>query len=202
MKRKGIKKIVVLLLTLCIWSTAVPVTAFALPAEVPVETGNTAVDTALKKKAKKIVNQQVKPQATKKAKLKKLFKFVEKKYGYARAENFKNSKGWEKTYAKAMYNKKQGSCYHFAAAFAFLAKQATGYPVRIVVGQTNGFSGRLQAHAWTEVKMNGKWYVFDTNMDKFAAKSSLKYFKKLHTSAAMKKVYGNYKSAKYINVKF
>ena len=55
-----------------------------------------------------------------------------------------------------MYTEKKGSCYHFAAAYAFLAEKATGYKVRIGVGKTNGFSGDLQNHAWTEVKINSK----------------------------------------------
>lgn len=80
------------------------------------------------------------------------------------------------------------------------AKKATGYKVRVAVGQTKGFSGSWQPHAWTEVKVKGKWYIFDTNMDKFKAKSKMKYYNMLKTSKAAKKVYKN-KGVKYVNIK-
>ncbi len=99
-----------------------------------------------------------------------------------------------------MYTEKKGSCYHFAAAYAFLAEKATGYKVRIGVGKTNGFSGDLQNHAWTEVKINSKWYICDTNMDKYAENSSGKYF--LKSRNKLKKVYNNYKDVKYFMTGF
>ena len=51
-----------------------------------------------------------------------------------------------------------------------------------------------------EVKVKGKWYIFDTNMDKFKANSTLKYYNILKTSKAAKKVYKN-KGVKYVNIK-
>ena len=78
--------------------------------------------------------------------------------------------------------------------------KATGYKVRVAVGKTKGFSGSWQPHAWTEVKVKGKWYIFDTNMDKFKAKSKIKYYNMLKASKAAKKVYKN-KGVKYVNIK-
>lgn len=169
----------------------------------PMAQVNAATIKTVKTKATTIVNQQTKKNDTKKVKLKKLFKYAEKKYGYARAYGFKNKKGWQRDYAVEMYNKKKGSCYHFAAAYAYLAKKATGYQVRIGLGKTNGFNKNiLQDHAWVEVKIGKTWYICDPNMDKFAAKSSLKYYLKERNSAAMKKVYNKYKNVKYVNVTF
>ena len=129
-----------------------------------------------------IVKSQVLPEDTKEVKLQKLFQYT------------------EKTYAQKMIKSKKGSCYHFAAVYGYLAKKATGYKVRVAVGQTKGFSGSWQPHAWTEVKVKGKWYIFDTNMDKFKAKSKMKYYNMLKTSKAAKKVYKN-KGVKYVNIK-
>lgn len=158
-----------------------------------------ASKTTLEKKTEKIVKLQVKKGSSKQAALKALFKYTERKFGYARTVGFKAASGWGKTYALEMFQKKKGSCYHFAAAYAYLAKEATGLPVRLCIGQTNGFNAsRWQQHAWVEIKISGKWYIYDPNMDKFAADSSLKYYKK-----SRDKLYGvTYKVSKRYTVKY
>ncbi len=121
----------------------------------------------LKKMDSAIKKAGVKTGTSKKNALKLLFNYVsnKSKFGYLRAERgFDCPKGWEYTYAKQMLTNKKGSCYHYAATFAFLAKRATGYPVRICWGQSNAFNKNTwQNHAWVEVKISGKWYTFDTN---------------------------------------
>ncbi len=151
--------------------------------------------TSLTAQTDRIVKKKTKPSDSAKKKLKKLFKYAEKTYGYKRATGFRAYSGWEKDCALEMFKEKNGSCYHFAAAYAFLAKKATGYEVRIGIGKTNGFSGQLQSHAWTEIKINSKWYICDTNMDKFAENSSLKYF--LKKRSKLNKVYDNFKNVQY-----
>ena len=122
---------------------------------------------------------------------------AKKNYGYARAIGFKNSRGWEKTFAAEMIKNKKGSCYHFAALYAFLAKES-GVEARICLGRTNGFNkARWQDHAWCEVKVGKKWYICDPNMDKFAANSKGKYFMK--TVSSMK---STFKKSKTIRVNF
>ena len=156
---------------------------------------------ALNKKVTGIVKKKVKAKDSKAKKLEKLFKYTEKSYGYARSYGFKKKKGWEKNYAMEMYKKKKGSCYHFAASYAFLAKKATNYTVRVGVGKTNGFNPKnLQDHAWVEIKIKNKWYICDPNMDKFAENSSGTYFLKERNE--LKGVYANFKGAKYYKVKF
>ncbi len=138
-------------------------------------------DKKLKKKVTSIVKKKVKTKDSKEKKLEKLFTYAEKTYKYGRSYEFKAKKGWEKKFASEMYKKKKGSCYHFAAAYAFLAKKATNYKVRIGIGKTNGFNAEIiQDHAWVEVKIKGKWYICDPNMDKFAADSSKTYFFLVH----------------------
>lgn len=137
-----------------------------------------SVDEKLDEKVTAILKNTTKEEDTDKQKLKKLFNYVEKKCGYARKVGFEAYDGWEKDFAYEMLKTKKGSCYHFAAAYAYLAAKATDYKVRIGVGETNGFSGELQPHAWVEVKIKSKWYICDPNMDKFAEKSSGKYYLK------------------------
>lgn len=161
-----------------------------------------SVSKTLTKNVNQVLKKQVKTKDSKKTKLKKLFKYLEKEYGYARKIGFKNTKDWAKEYAVEMFQKKRGSCYHFAAVYAFLAKKATNYPVRIGIGWTKGFGNANQPHAWTEIKIKNKWYICDPNMDKFAAKSKLKYFLKSRNNQQIKKTYYNFKKTTYVTVKF
>ena len=155
----------------------------------------------LKKQVKKIVDLKTKKSDSKKVKLKKLAKFVESgKFGYKRTIGFKNKKGWDKKFASDFLKQKKGSCYGYAAGFAYLAKYAVGAPVRIGIGKANGFSGKMQIHAWTEVKIGKSWYICDVNMDKYAAKGSGKYFLKKRN--ALKKTYNKYKKTVYVKVAF
>ncbi|MCI8646428.1 MAG: transglutaminase domain-containing protein [Firmicutes bacterium] len=156
-------------------------------------------DKALKTKVTQIVNKKVDKKDTKEEKLEKLFTYVEKNYKYGRPTKAAGSKGWEKTFAMEMYKKKKGSCYHFAAAYAFLAQKATGYKVRVAIGKTNGFSGKLQDHSWVELKIGKKWFICDPNMDKFAEDSSGKYF--LKERSKLKKTYNKFKKVKYTTIK-
>ncbi len=120
---------------------------------------------------------------------------MEKNYDYLN-RGTPSGKNWTAKYARKMYNTKQGNCYSFAAAYAYLAKTATGRPVRVCLGKTNGFSGNWQTHAWTEVKIGSKWYICDPNMDKYAANASGKYVCKKAGSKAMKKTYQRSSSIK------
>lgn len=186
---KQAKKIAVILIvmSMIIHSAAEPVNV-------------SAAGDSLAAEAEKIVNRKVNPSDGAKKKLKKLFKYAENTYDYKRVMGFDTYDGWEKDYALETYSDKKGSCYHFAAAYAFLAKKATGYKVRIAIGKTNGFSGALQGHAWTEIRIASKWYICDTNMDKYAEKSSGKYFLKKRKN--LKKVYDNFQDVQYFTATF
>ena len=157
-----------------------------------------SVDKKLDEKVTAILGNMTGEKDTDRQKLKKLFTYVEKKCGYARKVGFEAYDGWEKDYAWEMLKTKKGSCYHFAAAYAYLAAKATDYKVRIGVGQTNGFSGELQPHAWVEAKIKSTWYVCDPNMDKFAEEASGKYY--LKKRSGLKKTYNNFKGTKYYTV--
>ncbi|MCC8066414.1 MAG: transglutaminase-like domain-containing protein, partial [Clostridiales bacterium] len=162
-------------------------------------------ETKLAKKANTIIKKQTKSGDSDLTKLKKLFKYAEKNWLYSRASSFTDADDTVQ-YAFSILKNNTGSCYHFAAGYAYLARQALGdnskYKVRIAVGQTNGFGYGLQSHAWVEIRIKGTWYIFDSNLDKFAADSSLKYYKKKRSSKAMKKIYNSYKSVKYYTVSY
>lgn len=96
---------------------------------------------------------------------------------------FKPTSGWEYTYAKQMLTTRKGSCYHDAAAFAFLAKRATGLPVRICIGTSNAFNTKnWQAHGWVEIKVGNTWYTYDTNANRFSSLRKGKWFHQKRSS--------------------
>lgn len=62
---------------------------------------------------------------------------------------------------------RQGYCVHFASAFTVLAR-ATGLPARYVTGylvttddRGRGYAGGLNAHAWSEVLIDGQWRIVE-----------------------------------------
>ncbi|MGE8684073.1 MAG: transglutaminaseTgpA domain-containing protein [Acinetobacter sp.] len=68
-----------------------------------------------------------------------------------------------------LFSTRQGFCEHYASSFAMLMRYS-GIPARIVVGYQGGQLApdgkswevrQLDAHAWTEVLLDGKWQRFD-----------------------------------------
>ncbi|SFC41843.1 transglutaminase domain-containing protein [Butyrivibrio sp. YAB3001] len=70
---------------------------------------------------------------------------------------------WIKEYASKTLSEKKGNCYGYAAAFGYVAR-GLGYEARVCTGTVESALGGRAAHAWTEIKMNNKWYIFDTEM--------------------------------------
>ena len=185
-------------------STAVPVT---------VEAASTR--TKMLKKADKIIKKQTNEDDSKATKLKKLFNYMRNTVTYkrdtARLGQIPSEDGWTDTFALEMMTDLQGDCYHYAAMYAALAQRATGYTTRVVVGTTCGFDKNrknTQSHAWVEIKISKKWYIFDVNMDLYGKTTkgktvkALTYYKKLRTNDTMKQIYCKYKKVKNYSVKF
>lgn len=62
-----------------------------------------------------------------------------------------------------MFEEQKGNCYCYAAAFSCIAK-VLGYDTRVVTGQIKSINGGLTAHGWTEIYIDGGWYIFDVDM--------------------------------------
>ena len=120
---------------------------------------------------------------TAKARLKKAANYAVKKFSYQRNSNIiaqeqnarANASGWWKACARTMFKTKKGSCYNDAAAFAAMAKVATGCPVRVASGKAKtwhwkrtGSKTATQYHSWAEVKLGGTWYVYDTTLGRYS----------------------------------
>lgn len=157
-----------------------------------------SINATLVKRMDAVIKKQKITGSTKKAEaLKRLFEYVQKKCEYKRVMGFRAKSGWEYTYAKEMLGKKAGSCYHYAAAYAFLAKRATGYPVRICWGKSNAFNAkRWQPHAWVEIKIGKTWYTYDANAARYSALRKGQWYQQKRS--AMQKKY--YKTSKSVEV--
>ncbi|WP_029231595.1 transglutaminase domain-containing protein [Butyrivibrio sp. VCB2006] len=90
----------------------------------------------------------------------------------------KPSGEWTDSYAARTMGSRRGNCYGYAAAFAYVAR-GLGYPARVCTGTVASALGGRTDHAWTEVKIKNKWYIFDAEMQN--AKGS-GYYKQTYDS--------------------
>ena len=193
--KKFSKKLAVLVLVLCmVFGTLVPVSA---------ATRTSKADKQLQTAVTKVMkNRKITSSTSKTVALNRVFTYVSKlKYGRAPL-GFKpaTTKKWEINFAMQMLKSRSGSCYHYAAALAFCAKKATGYPVRIGFGTSNFIKKtNWQPHAWVEVKIGRTWYVYDANAAAVASKQKINGTKwsKVKLSTVKNK---KYKPTNYINV--
>ncbi len=116
------------------------------------------------KQAVKFVRAHTKTSWSKSKKLKACYDYLWKNYNYERFYD-KPKASKMPSYAKYMFSKKRGNCYRYAASLAYIAK-VIGYDSRVVSGAIPSLSGGMSPHGWTEIKMNGEWYIFDANMQK------------------------------------
>ena len=144
---KSIKKYVgIFLLALCLIGTmqAVPCKAASLNSNV-----------------NGIVKSQVLPEDTKEVKLQKLFQYTREDLWLQNEQiGFKNKKRLDKNICTEDDQEQKRKLLSFCCClWLFSLKKATGYKVRVAVGQTKGFSGSWQPHAWTEVKVKANVYL-------------------------------------------
>lgn len=105
------------------------------------------------------------------------FDYLANTISYARSSEVP-ADDWVKDYAVNTMSTRSGNCYGYAASFAYIAK-GLGYDARVCTGTVKSSLGGRTAHAWTEVKVGGKWYVFDAEMQ--SAKGS-GYYKQTYDS--------------------
>ncbi len=98
-------------------------------------------------KANRIRQSKTNANMTKSQKLKAVWKYL-LKFQYRGSPKFAYNKNFDITYASQMFRERHGSCYHYGAAFAYLAN-ACGYSKCLAVS-----SG---GHGWAEVD----GYIYD-----------------------------------------
>ncbi len=141
----------------------------------PAETTTPVIaDTPLKKSVDTILASLSVEEMPKDKALRACYDFMMNTYSYKRfTDIFDNN--WTKTYALDLFSTGKGNCSSYAAGLAYLAK-GLGYESRVATGHIDSVSGLPTSHAWTEIKVDGKWYIFDAEMDQ--AKANKEYYKK------------------------
>lgn len=114
--------------------------------------------------AVKFVRSHTKSSWSKSKKLKTCYTYLWKKYSYQRFYDTPKASKMS-GYAKYMFTNKKGNCYRYAASLACIAK-VIGYDSRVAVGSISSLHGGMTPHGWTEIKVSGKWYICDANMQK------------------------------------
>jgi hypothetical protein len=110
------------------------------------------------------VNAYTKSGWSRSKKLKTCFDTLWKNYSYQRFYETPTASSFS-GYATYMFKNRKGNCYRYAAAFACIAK-VLGYETRVAVGQISSVYGGMTPHGWTEVKIDGTWYMCDANMQR------------------------------------
>ncbi len=80
-------------------------------------------------------------------------------------------KSSSEAYALYGWKYKKGNCYVMAATFYVQAK-LLGYNVRQIEGKVN----YRAPHSWTQIKQNGKWWVYDPNFRNETGRSGWKIY--------------------------
>lgn len=140
-------------------------------------------DTDIKQLVASIIEACTTETMTQNAQLEKCFNYLVSSVSYEREMDVPVG-DWTEDYAKKLLMNGKGNCYKYAAAFAYIAK-GLGYDARICTGTVQSSLGGKALHAWTEVKVNETWYIFDTEMQD--AKGS-GYYKQTYQSYPAKPI--------------
>lgn len=114
------------------------------------------------KKAVAFVISHTDPDTSRDVKLRECYDALWKSCSYQRFYDIPSAKSMP-AYANYMFAHKRGNCFRYAASFAYIAK-VPGYESRVNTGTISSAGGGMTPHGWTEVKVNGTWYMCDANM--------------------------------------
>ncbi len=112
--------------------------------------------------AVKAVKNATNSKMTQEQKLKACYNWIIKNFYYERdyQDPAKLKKNWTKSYAEYAFKNKKGNCYKYASAMGYCA-EILGYDARVAYGKIASGNSRTN-HGWTEIKINGTYYIFDT----------------------------------------
>ena len=96
--------------------------------------------------------------STRKERFKYAFQYMATHFPYSRSYDHPKYASDVAPLAIDMFKNEKGNCYRYAACYACLAKIA-GYRTRMCIGRTSNGS----PHGWTEVLVNGTWYICDVD---------------------------------------
>lgn len=112
------------------------------------------------------IRKATKSSMTKEQKLRACYKYMRDHYRYInRAVVETGTTGWVNRYASRFFKDKGGNCCSWAAAYTTAAKRL-GFPAKAISGRIYYSNGTLWGrHGWTEIKIDGKTFVFDPEIE-------------------------------------
>lgn len=115
---------------------------------------------------RKTIRQQTTSKMTKSQKLRKCYQYlVSSSFTYTPKPIYLNRDSWKMDAAYEMLTTKKGKCYHFAAAFGFIAREIGYENLKIIPGKILSVTGYYTAHSWVEMQLSGRTYIFDPSME-------------------------------------
>ncbi len=131
---------------------------FTFDAEGRYTTGSATLD----EKLHNIIVTYTNDSMTRDQKLRALFNYVRDNYSYLKRDLIaKGTTGWEPAYAEKFLDTKKGNCFSFSATYCLLAREL-GLPAYTVIG---GLGRNNSPHGWVEIELDGKTYMFDTQLE-------------------------------------
>lgn len=116
----------------------------------------------LDEKLHAIVQEHTNGGMTREQKLRALYLYTRDSFSYRRRPAYEfGATGWMQQDALNMLNTGYGNCYCYAALFWYLSRWI-GYDAKVYSG-TVGV--RRSPHAWVEIDLDGKTYIFDTELE-------------------------------------
>lgn len=131
---------------------------FYFDAEGRYTTGDTALDDQLNA----LVEQYTDSSMTRDQKLRALYNYCRDNFSYLKRPLLETgATGWEPEYASAFLSMGKGNCFSFSSLFCLLAREI-GQPAYTVIG---GLGKNASPHGWVEIKLDGKNYTFDPQLE-------------------------------------
>lgn len=132
----------------------------------------------LREKVDSILLSIITPGMTEEEKISACYWYMANNFTYKRT--YETPSGdWTGGFAMEIFTTGKGNCYRFASAFAYLLNEL-GYETKVITGKVGTRSGGTAPHGWTEVKIGGEWFVFDTELQ-YANKNKDYYWKTYET---------------------
>lgn len=122
----------------------------------------TTGDADLDAKLNALVEQYTDSSMTRDQKLRALYNYCRDNFSYLKRPLLEaGTTGWEPEYASAFLSMGKGNCFSFSSLFCLLAREI-GQPAYTVIG---GLGKNASPHGWVEIKLDGKNYMFDPQLE-------------------------------------
>lgn len=122
----------------------------------------TTGDAGLDDKLNALVEQYTNTSMTRDQQLRALYNYCRDNFSYLKRPLLETgATGWEPEYASAFLSMGKGNCFSFSSLFCLLAREI-GQPAYTVIG---GLGKNASPHGWVEIKLDGKNYMFDPQLE-------------------------------------